>query len=200
MRCSTASCRRTRCARSTTCASRPLLPARSPPRTISFADSPLIRAIFALRELPGQVRGAPVAPVARRPIVEWVTAGGWRQIAEVPGRQFILGAVTQPWKQTVHFRGLPADAFAAFHEPGYAKIAVTFEAEPGGSATSVFRTETRVVTTDALSRERFRRYWALLSPGILLIRYELLRLLKANAEPRAAWMAEPAGEPVSEAG
>lgn len=165
-------------------------------RTVSFADSPLIRAIFALRTLSGQVRGEPVAPVDRRSIVEVVTAGGWRQIAEVPGRQLNLGAVTQPWTQAVHFRGLPTDVFAAFREPGCAKIAVTFEAEPRGPSTSEFRTETRVFTTDPHSRERFRRYWAVLSPGILLIHYELLRLVKANAEHSAARMSEPGGAPV----
>jgi hypothetical protein len=38
------------------------------------------------------------------------------------------------------------------------------------------------MTTGPVSRERFRRYWAFLSPGILMIRYEILRLVKAEAE------------------
>ena len=97
-----------------------------------------------------------------------------------------MGAVTQPWRQEVHFHGLPAEEFVAFREPGYAKIAWTIEAEPVGPSSSVFSTETRVVTTDPLSRERFRRYWALLSPGILIIRYEILRLVRAEAERRSA--------------
>jgi hypothetical protein len=160
---------------------------------IAMADSPLIRAIITLRMLPGRLRGEPPAPVERRPVVEVVTAGGWRQVAEVPGRLFILGAVTQPWQQTVEFHGLSAEAFAAFSEPGYAKIAVTFEVEPLGPSISTFRTETRVLTTDPLSHERFRRYWAALSPGIRLIRYELLRLVKANAGQRAAQVAAVAG-------
>jgi hypothetical protein len=71
-----------------------------------------------------------------------------------------MGAVTQPWRQNVRFHGLlPAD-FIAFREPGYAKIAWTIEVEPTGPSSSVFSTETRVVTTDPISRERFRRYWA----------------------------------------
>jgi hypothetical protein len=48
----------------------------------------------------------------------------------------------------------------------------------------MFRTETRVATTDAYARERFRRYWAVFSPGILLIRRASLRLVKADAERR----------------
>ena len=47
---------------------------------------------------------------------------------------------------------------------------------------AILRTETRVVTTDPESRERFRRYWSVFSPGIVLIRYEVLRMVKAEAE------------------
>jgi hypothetical protein len=39
-----------------------------------------------------------------------------------------------------------------------------------------------VSTTDATARRRFRRYWAVMSPGILLIRYEMLRLVRREAE------------------
>jgi hypothetical protein len=95
-----------------------------------------------------------------------VIALGWRQLAEISGRQVIMGSVTQPWRQEMHFHGLRAEEFVALCEPGYAKIAWTIEVEPAGLSSSVFFTETRVVTTDPVSRERFRRYWALLSPGI----------------------------------
>ncbi len=155
-------------------------------REISFHDSLIVRIIFALRALPGRLLGAPRARTVRRPVLDEVIALGWRQLAEISGRQVIMGAVTQPWRQEVHFSGLPAEEFVAFREPGYAKIAWTIEVEPLGPSSSVFSTETRVVTTDPVSRERFRRYWALLSPGILIIRYETLRLVRAEAERRQA--------------
>jgi hypothetical protein len=50
----------------------------------------------------------------------------------------------------------------------------------------MFRTETRAVTTDAVARAKFRRYWALASPGIGTIRWLSLRPLKHEAERRAA--------------
>jgi hypothetical protein len=154
-------------------------------REVSFQDSRIARTIFGLRALPGRLRGVPPAPTERRPVFEEVTALGWQELVEAPGRQVIMGAVTQPWRQEVQFHGLPADEFVAFREPGYAKIAWTLEVEPAGSSSSRFSTETRVMTTDPVSRERFRRYWAFLSPGILLIRYEILRLVKAEAERRS---------------
>jgi hypothetical protein len=155
-------------------------------REISFQDSRIARALFALRALPGRLRGVPPAPTERRSVFEEVTALGWRELVQTPGRQVIMGAVTQPWRQEVQFRGLRADEFVAFREPGYAKIAWTLEVEPAGASSSRFSTETRVMTTDPVSRERFRRYWACLSPGILMIRYEILRLVKAKAERRSA--------------
>jgi hypothetical protein len=112
------------------------------------------------------------------------TSIGWGVLAEAPGREVVMGAVTQPWKADVVFRSLPPDQFAAFNEPGYVKIVWTLRADPIGAHASIFRTETRAVATDAFARAKFRRYWAFLSPGIILIRRALLRPLKAEAERR----------------
>jgi len=95
-----------------------------------------------------------------------------------------MGAVTRPWEADVHFRSLPPDEFARFDAAGYAKIVWNLAAAPLDAEHSLFSTETRVVTTDAVSRERFRRYWTLLSPGIVLIRRLSLRLVRADAEQR----------------
>ena len=54
-----------------------------------------------------------------------------------------------------------------------------------GPHESMFRTETRAVATDDFARLTFRRYWALVSPGVALIRRSSLGPLKAGAERRA---------------
>jgi hypothetical protein len=56
---------------------------------------------------------------------------------------------------------------------------------PRGSDRSIFSTETRVATADPKSRKRFRRYWSVFSPGIMLIRREALRVVRLAAERRA---------------
>jgi hypothetical protein len=86
----------------------------------------------------------------------------------------VVGAVTQLWERVVVFRALPPEQFAAFDKPGHAKIVWALVAEAVGPTESIVRTETRVVTTDPQSRERFRRYWSVFSPGIVIIRYEAL--------------------------
>jgi hypothetical protein len=151
-------------------------------RALDLQASPVVRGIFRGREL--LMRAAPTEARAPQPLVDEVLALGWGVLAQEPGREIVLGAVTQPWEANVHFRSLPPEEFAAFNEPGFAKIAWTIRAEPLGPRTSRFYTETRVATTDAESRKRFRRYWTVVSPGIRLIRRESLRLVRANAERR----------------
>jgi hypothetical protein len=150
---------------------------------MNLQQSPVARAIFKGRQLilGGKPEGNPV-PLG---LVAQAKAWGWGVLAEVPGREIIFGGMTQPWLANPVFRALPPDEFQAFAEPGYVKIAWTLRADPIDETKSVFRTETRVATTDAVSHAKFRRYWALLSPGIILIRWASLGPLKTEAERSA---------------
>jgi hypothetical protein len=147
---------------------------------LDLRQSTIVRAIFTGREL---LMGAehPKREHASAFLTDVLTLG-WRMLEEVPGRELVVGAVTKPWETNVEFRGLAPEEFAAFSEPGYAKIVWTLAARPVGEKISVFRTETRVATTDPEARSHFRRYWSVFSPGILLIRYEILRLVRREAE------------------
>lgn len=154
-------------------------------KEVDLQNSPINQAIFTVRTLPSRLRGEPPRDAASPGLLEETLALGWGVLAEEPGREVVVGAITQPWEPVVVFHSLPPEQFAAFYEPGYAKIVWTLAAEPLGPDESILRTETRVVTTDPESRERFRRYWSVFSPGIVLIRYEVLRIVKVEAERRA---------------
>jgi hypothetical protein len=152
-------------------------------RDMNAFDVPLIRALFKGREL---ILGATPDPRARPDgLLAEMQALGWVVLAESPGHEVIVGAVARPWEANVTFRSIPAETFAAFNEPNYVKIAWTLRADPIDAATSVFRTETRAVATDAAARVKFRRYWSFLSPGVLLIRRLMLGPVKAEAERRS---------------
>lgn len=151
-------------------------------RKLDLQRSGLVRAIFRGREL---LMGAkPVDRERPQSFLSEVLSLGWRVLAEEPGQKLVVGAVTQPWKADVEFRGLPLEEFVAFDRPGYAKIAWTLDVEATGPDSSIFRTETRVSTTDPESRRRFRRYWSMVSPGVVLIRHEMLKLVRREAEKR----------------
>jgi hypothetical protein len=152
-------------------------------REMDLFERPLVRTILKSRELILGARPEDRAPPAG--LLAAAQAMGWGVLAEVSDREVVVGAVTKPWEPNVTFRGVPPDAFAAFAEPGYVKIAWTLRADPDGPHASIFRTETRAIATDPTARAQFRRYWSFLSPGIIVIRWLSLRPLKAEAERRA---------------
>jgi hypothetical protein len=145
-------------------------------------SSAVIRCIFKTREL--LLGGVPAGTTLGRGLVAQTTALGWRVLAEVPGQEIVIGAVTQPWMANPVFHSVPPDEFASFHEPGYVKIVWNPRADTLGASDSLFRTETRAVATDAAARARFRLYWAFASPGIRLIRLFALETLRREAECR----------------
>lgn len=145
-----------------------------------MGESAIIEALFKIREL---FIGHPQVEMPRKDtLLEQMTAIGWRVLAEAPGRELVFGTVTQPWRSDAVFRAVPAEQFAAFDEPGYVKIVWTLRADPVDATSCIALTETRVATTDAEARRRFRWYWSCLSPGIKIIRHVMLRQIKRAAE------------------
>jgi hypothetical protein len=145
--------------------------AASPARALAAAretelnDVPLVRALVRLRGL-GAARPGPVWEALR--------AEGFRQLGDDT-----LVLVGKPW-----LRGgerLAVDDFAAFAEPGWAKMALDLRAEPddGGARLT---TETRVLLTDRGSRRRFAAYWLVVRPFSGLIRRRWLRAARRRAE------------------
>lgn len=159
---------------------------------IDFEDSRVIRGIIRMRELLLGAKGS--REKLPHGLIAKTTALGWGKLGEIPGRQIVMGAATQPWLANVVFRALPPEEFATFAEPEYVKIAWTLRVDSVTTDTCIFRTETRVLACGTEAREKFRKYWALLSPGILLIRLALLGPVKREAESRARKRISPASQ------
>jgi hypothetical protein len=149
-------------------------------KELDLQASLVVRGVFKAREF---VLGSRASIGGKGPqgLIPQMENIGWRVLAETPGREIVMGAVTQPWQANVVFRGLPPDEFVRFCEPGYVKIAWTLRADPSSGGQSIFRTETRAVATDSTARRKFRRYWSLVSPGIVLIRWMMLVPVRAAA-------------------
>ena len=152
-------------------------------KEMEFLKSPVIRAIVKAREL--ALGGEPDRREHPTALLDQMRSIGWVVLAERPGREIVLGAVTQPWQASPVFRSVPAGEFRDFAEPGYVKIAWTLGADPIDATRSAFHTETRACTTDAAARRRFRRYWSFVAPGVEIIRMAMLSPLRRAAEARA---------------
>jgi len=150
---------------------------------LELESSAIARAIFKGREL--LLRSKPSAVAPHRPgLVEEMKSIGWGVLAESPGCEIVMGAVTKPWEANPVFRTLSPAEFTTFAELGYVKIAWAVRAAPTADGSSIFRTETRAVATDREARSKFRWYWSFLSPGIILIRRAMLPTIRANAQRR----------------
>jgi hypothetical protein len=152
-------------------------------KNLELLESPLIRAIFRTREV--VLGGEPDRRPHPTALMAQMLSIGWVVLAEEPGHEVVFGSVTQPWETAPVFRSIPPDQFRDFAEPEYVKIVWTLRADPVDEAHSVFRTETRACTTDAVARKRFRKYWAFVAPGVKLIRVAMLKPLKRAAEAAA---------------
>jgi hypothetical protein len=151
---------------------------------MNLDDSLVVRAIFKGREI---LLGAePDDKPNAHSLVEMTKALGWVVLAEMPGHEIVMGAVTRPWEGNVVFRGIPAEQFAAFNEPDYVKIVWTLRADAISPYSSIARSETRAVATDAAARRKFRWYWSRFSAGIVLIREMSMRMVKKDAERRTS--------------
>ena len=154
---------------------------------LDMLQSGVIRAIFTLREL---VLGSRQHEERRSiGLVEQGKAWGWSVVATKSGQEIVFGAATQPWIANPSFRGLSAQNFRAFYEPGYVKIIWNLRVSAKGTQDSIAITETRALAADKTVRAMFRRYWALVAPGTALIRLIALYRAKKAAEREIAHLA-----------
>jgi hypothetical protein len=153
-------------------------------RAVTLGDTPLARALFALRAAPGRLtRRKPTRRAIDVPVLEQALRLGFGVLGDEAGEEVVVGMIGQPWKLVVgeSRRFDRPEEFVAFAEPGFVKAAMNFGFDPAGAGTRV-TTETRVLATDAASRRSFRRYWLVIRPGSGLIRRAWLRAAARRAE------------------
>ena len=154
-------------------------------KLVKLGEMPLVRLLFAVRSIPARLARKRSLPSDKaKPLYGQMLDFGFVLLAEEPGRELVFGSIGQMFKAssglTPAFRDV--GEFVAFGEPGYAKVAMTFSVGRVDGSTEL-RTETRVLATDAASRQRFGRYWRLVRPGSALIRRSWLGAAKRRAEP-----------------
>ena len=162
---------------------------------LDLLKSAVIRGIFKAREL--ALGGHPEEVVLPTALLEQMQALGWRMLAEIPGREIVLGTATRPWHANPVFSSPAPQDFAPFAEPDYVKIVWNLRADPLGPAESIFSSETRATATDEAARAKFRLYWSFVSPGVVVIRRIAGRLVKKEAERRARSARSAARNPLS---
>ena len=149
---------------------------------VTAAEVPLYRTLAWIRR--GGVSGpeSVLNPSDNEPLIRVATRTSFLTLAEVPGREFVMGAVVMAPEGEGLAAGPTPESFRKLTRPGFAKAVMNFTIEPQGPGMCLLRTETRVHATDPASRDVFTRYWKVIAPGSLLIRHMWLRAIKLRAE------------------
>jgi len=138
---------------------------------VTWREAPVFRLLVTARGL-GVRR-----PAARQRIIEFFTGPGYTArggfaLLRRAADELVVG-VLAPFSTRGTVATGPAQAvFDGFHGPGF-KAALNFRFADGR-----LRTETRVLTTDARSRRRFRLYWTAIRPFSGLTRRSWLRAIR----------------------
>jgi len=149
---------------------------------VSAAEVPLYRTLTWIRRGGASGPESVLNPSDNEPLVRVATRTSFMTLAEVPGREFVMGAVVMAPEGVKLAAGPTPASFRALTQPGFAKAVMSFAIEPQGPGLCLLKTETRVHATDPASRDVFTRYWKVIAPGSLLIRHMWLRAIKVRAE------------------
>jgi hypothetical protein len=146
-----------------------------------ISEDPWARRFIQLRELPDRLRGA----LGGRSGLLGQAAFGMDNFTLL-GRdgddEIALGLVGKFWQADYgQVRMAGPDHFASFHEPGYAKLVLSFNTLPAEDGDTWLHTETRVFCNDQTSLRHFTPYWWLIRPVSGLIRQRLLARIRDAA-------------------
>jgi hypothetical protein len=162
-------------------------------KSFDLSDALVTRALLFLRAVPGALVALVRSPQsvfaglrARRTELRFadLDRAGFRVVAERAPEELVIGVLGKFW--TVHgARRLDVSAahFAAGPPQGYALAGWNFSVVPQRDGRSQLLTETRVWCAPDV-RARFRVYWIVIRPGSGLIRRDILRAIRRDAESR----------------
>lgn len=147
----------------------------------NLADSPLVRALFALRTLPSRLSGGPAEPLRLciDDIRSTPEAPGFQVLGDESGHELTVGAIGKVWQLDIPFVHVDGpEGYMGFTEPGWIKVAWAIRVEPRSEAGTHLVIEVRVDATDEASWAKFVRYWEIIGPGSHFIRHSLIAGLR----------------------
>ncbi|WP_296508237.1 hypothetical protein [Rhodoferax sp.] len=145
------------------------------------SEDPWARRFIQLRELPDRLRGA-LGGTSRLQAKPPFGIDNFTLLGREGDAEIALGLAGRFWQADYGQRPLAdAQAFAAFGEPGSAKLLLQFSTRPDADGGTWLHTETRVFCTDRDAVRRFTPYWYLIRPVSGLIRRRLLARVRDAA-------------------
>jgi hypothetical protein len=149
---------------------------------LNLSRSKIVRLLLAARGMPSRLRRTNES--AQEPCfnLDGLLQSGFVLLGEDPQKELLLGLVGKFWTPAGSIQKIKADDFQVFHEKGFAKAVWNFAMDEKSPDKIRLSTQTRVLCLDDASRSRFRFYWTFIRPFSGLIRMEVLRAIRKEAE------------------
>lgn len=142
-------------------------------KTFDMADSTTIRWLFKMRGI----------PTTNLTISDFEKAN-FKILAEKQNEEIVLGMIGEFKNLTGGLLDIQADKFREFSEPGFIKAVWNFSI--ADAPKTRVTTEIRITGTDAESVLKIKNVWGMLKPPSAMIRKEILKLIKKQAERGAS--------------
>ena len=160
--------------------------------------TPLIRALFGLRGLPGWILHGerPDTSIRIAALRSTPEQPGFQMLADDAPHELAVGAIGQVWMPEIPFVHVAdASAFAAFSEAPYIKVAWALQLEELAPERTRLGIEVRVDATDDVAWNKFRHYFLLIGPASRFIRRSALSsLARELGKDHAAHIRVPGDE------
>ncbi len=149
-------------------------------RHFDAAEIPWVKMLFGIRTLPEWVfENKEPEPISVGVDEVTKSGSGFRLLAEIPGREVVVGSAGQFWHLNIPFKNVAPEDFAQFNEPGWGKLAWAIAVEPYRDGSTVCL-ELRTTATDERSWKNLSHYYNVIGIGSKLIRYSALKHLEAT--------------------
>lgn len=142
--------------------------------SLDLSPSLITRILYA-------IRGMPASAVTLKGMEEV----GFRILGKQQNKELVFGIIGKFWRVPPEIINIKNLEFESFNTKGYAKAAANIMIQETGNNKAIISTETRIVCTSPGSRIRFLMYWMLIRPFSGIIRRELLRIIKQEAEKKS---------------
>jgi len=152
--------------------------------TLTDRDDPLLRLMIQLREAPSRLAGL----LGAKHSLKGAPRFGMDAFARLlrSDTELVYGLVGRFWRPSFGLKRVASpEDFAAFAEPGVAKLLMRFAVEPEAEGGLRLVTETRVFCPDKAALRAFTPYWWAIRAGSGLIRRRMLAIVKRKAEAAA---------------
>lgn len=135
-----------------------------------LCDSWIIRTLFFLRGLP-----------TRKMKLSEMKKMRFETLGKNENEELLLSLAGKFWKITGDLQKINSSNFREFDNKGFAKAVWNFSLDKEAEETRL-TTETRIKCLDEGSRKSFGFYWTFIQPFSSIIRMEMLKTIKRNAE------------------